>query len=118
MPKFIRYRLLLDENLPPRIRFSRLNERHNVKHLVHDYKSQNAGTTDEDVYQLACKEKRIIITFNGDDFLDLYIKSKKSGIIALKPNVTYDDIDKKVLALLSRYKPSVFYGKFRILKKQ
>jgi Domain of unknown function (DUF5615) len=67
MPKrFHKHKLLLDENMPPRAGFPRLNQHFDVKHVRDDL---NHGALDDpEVYQLAVIQGRIVVTFNGDDF--------------------------------------------------
>src|SRR5262245_47226897 len=64
--KFYKFRLLLDENMPPRQRFPRLNSRYDVKHVRDDL--HKTGIKDPLVYDLARELNRLLITFNGDDF--------------------------------------------------
>lgn len=109
MKKPPRYKLLLDENISPRERFPILNSRHNTKHLVHDFKK--SGITDQEVYNLAVKENCFIVTFNKKDFEDFAGKSENTGIIAVSTNLSDEQIDKKIVSLLSRKKKSELYGK-------
>lgn len=111
--KFHKFKLLLDENLPPRTYFKRLNHLFNVKHISIDLKQ--AGLSDEKVYKEAVKLNRLIITFNGDDFKNFAQKSKKTGIIYVSNNLTPDQIDRKLTALLLRSTPNSLYGKFTTL---
>jgi hypothetical protein len=60
--KYHRYKLLFDEGLPLPQYFPQLNNLFDIKHVSRDFKS--AGADDSQVYQLAVKEKRLIITFN------------------------------------------------------
>ncbi len=113
MQKPRRYKLLLDENISPRTRFPILNSRHDVKHLVLDMKK--SGITDLEVYILAKKTKRLIVTFNKKHFEKLSRKSKNTGIIAVSTNVSDEHIDKKITSLLSRKKKNELYGKFYFL---
>ena len=106
-PKF---KLLLDENLPPRQSFRRLNSRFLIKHIVHDY--QIPGALDLDVYKLAVKEHRLIITFNDKDFRNLAGKSKFAGIIGVSNNLSYEQIDVKLTSLLTRSTHGQLFGKF------
>lgn len=76
-----KYNILLDENFPPRASLKRLNNRFNLKHLAHDL--NKGGLKDPEVYKLAEKLKRIIVTFNDKDFKDLASKSINTGIIGV-----------------------------------
>ncbi|OGG22348.1 hypothetical protein A3D03_06645 [Candidatus Gottesmanbacteria bacterium RIFCSPHIGHO2_02_FULL_40_13] len=113
MQKPRRYKLLLDENISPRSRFPILNSRHDVKHLVHDMKK--SGISDLEVYILAKKTNRLIVTFNKKHFEKLAGKSKKTGIIAVSTNVSDEQIDKKITSLLSRKKKKELYVKLHYI---
>ncbi len=113
MQKLQRYKLLLDENVSPRTRFPILNSRHDVKHLVHDLKK--SGITDLEVYILAKKTKRLIITFNKKHYEEIADKNKDTGIIAVSTNVSDEQIDKKITSLLSRNKKNRLYKKFNYI---
>ena len=114
--KWHKYKLLLDENLPPRTLFPPLNSRHTLKHVVHDF--HKSGLKDPDVYAFAVKYDLIIVTFNERDFFPLTNKSNKTGIISVSPNLSTDQIDKKLTSLLSRCLPSKLYGKFNKLSQE
>jgi Domain of unknown function (DUF5615) len=60
MPKrFYKFKLLYDENMPPRQRFPRLNSRYDVKHIRDDF--HYTGLKDPPVYELAKSLNRLII---------------------------------------------------------
>src|SRR5688500_11237765 len=82
MPKkSYKFKLLLDENMPPRQRFPRLNSRFDVKHIRDDF--SQLGLKDPAVYELAAKRNRLIITFNGTDFKNLVGKSTQTCVALL-----------------------------------
>jgi hypothetical protein len=108
-PKFHKFKLLLDENMPGRRAFATLNHLFDVKHIALDLKKD--GIPDESVYQEAVKTKRLIVTFNGGDFRPFVIKSKETGIIAVSDNLPTSRIDSKLVALLVRSSPKSLYGK-------
>lgn len=105
-----RYKLLLDENVETRKYFPILNSRHNVKHIAEDLKQ--SSITDTAVYALAKKEKRLIITYNDKDFYALSEQSKDTGVIGVSKNLTPEQNDKKVHALLARKSKGELYGHF------
>lgn len=110
MPKrFFKFRLLLDENLPPRSRFPKLNGRYTILHIAHDLKK--SGLSDKEVYKLAVKQKLVIVTFNYRDFPTKDI-NRNSGIIGISPNTSIEQIDTKLTALLTKSKKGQLYGKF------
>jgi predicted nuclease of predicted toxin-antitoxin system len=83
MPKaFYKRKLLFDENMPPRTQYPRLNEHFDVKHVSHDY--NKGGVADEEVYKMACKQRRITITINRDDFAKLVGTNDDCGVIAVR----------------------------------
>ncbi|MBI5614522.1 DUF5615 family PIN-like protein [Candidatus Gottesmanbacteria bacterium] len=108
-----RFKLLLDENMAPRERFPILNSRHDVRHLVHDLNL--SGITDDQVYAIARKTRRIIVTFNRKHFAPMSGKSKETGIFAVSPTISNGQIDTKVVALLSHHPPLFFYGKIQMI---
>jgi len=72
-------KLLLDEGLPPRSRFTTLNQYCNVRHIKHDYRL--SGAIDSDVYKLARLEGRVLVTFNIRDFKPLLSEVGMSVIL-------------------------------------
>lgn len=113
MPQFRKYKLLLDEGLPPRVKLPRVNSRHNLRHIKNDF--DLGGISDPKVYQKAATEKRLLITFNVKDFKDMAGKNKSSGVIGVSQKLPTDQIDKKLNALLVRKKSSELYSKFNYI---
>jgi predicted nuclease of predicted toxin-antitoxin system len=109
MPKFYKHKLLFDENMPPRTRYPRLNSHFDVKHVSHDYHKD--GIPDEDVYQLACEQERIVITINRDDFEKLAGSKDDCGIIAIADGPAAARTDTKLTALLMRHGPKYFQSR-------
>lgn len=108
-----KFKLLFDENMPLPKKMPRLNSRFLVKHTVEDY--NKAGAKDIEVYELAKRENRIIVTFNVKHFRELATLSKNSGVIGLSPNLSTEQIDKKLAALLLRSAASQIFGKFNYI---
>jgi len=96
-----KHKLLLDEALPPKQRYLKLNNFHDIKHIEHDLKK--GGSSDLDVYKLAIKENRILITFNIKDFKPM-LNNKTPSIIALSPNLSNNEADLKICKLLKNIK--------------
>lgn len=113
--KFYKFRILLDENFPIKKFFPRTRSRFDIKHLIEDYSIRVRGISDEEVYELAKKEKRLIVTMNVDDFKGLAGKSGVTGIIGVSPHTTYDQRDKKLSALLSKSSRKELYGKYTLI---
>lgn len=61
-------KVLLDENIMPKSKMVLEKYGHDVIHVLdRDY----AGKSDEDVFQLSIREKRVLLTLNGRDFIVL-----------------------------------------------
>lgn len=110
-----RHKLLLDEGLYPRKTLSRTNSHHDIKHIKQDL--HKGGIKDEDVYDTAVKNRRIVVTYNINDFKKLARKSLNSGVIGISQGILPDQLDKKLNALLSRNAPKSLYGKYTPLNK-
>jgi hypothetical protein len=108
MPKgFHKHKLLFDENMPQRLSFPRQNALFDVKHIsfprqnaLLDVKHvrddlNNAGIVDPQVYTLAVKLKRLLVTCNIKDFRNMAQNSKETGIIGVSPNLSLQQIDSK-----------------------
>jgi predicted nuclease of predicted toxin-antitoxin system len=117
MPKsFYKHKLLFDENMPPRQQFPRLNEHFDVKHISHDYHKD--GAVDEEVYQLACQERRIIVTINRDDFIKQVGNRNDCGVIAVPDGPAAPRTDTKLTSLLWKHGPKYFQGRVVALGRQ
>ncbi|MFJ6384961.1 DUF5615 family PIN-like protein [Kitasatospora sp. NPDC092039] len=109
MPKtFHKHKILLDENMPPRGAFPKLNERFDVKHVSVDL--HQGGIADSSVYQLALKHHRIIVSQNWRDFLKLVGSSLDEGVIAVTGN-NWVRMDAQLTSMLTRHGASFFRGK-------
>jgi hypothetical protein len=108
--RFYRHKLLLDEGFLLRQRLPILNSRFDVKHINADLGYE--GLRDDQVYKLGAELKRLIVTFNDKDFRSLAEKSKDTGIVGVSTNLTPDNIDKKLTALLLRATKKKLLGKF------
>jgi predicted nuclease of predicted toxin-antitoxin system len=110
MPKpFYKHKVLFDENMPPRTQYPRLNEHFDVKHVSHDYKK--GGISDAQVYQIACRQRRLIITINRDDFEKLAGTKDDLGVIAIADGPAAARTDTKLTALLMQHGPNYFRGR-------
>lgn len=113
MPKsFYKHKLLLDEHLPPRQIFHRLNEHFDVKHIKHDL--HHDGMDDPLIYDLALKQGRIILTINVKDFRPL-LREDSPGVISIPETWSTALLDTKLTALLMREGPGYFRGHLRPL---
>lgn len=111
MPRrFYKHKLLLDEGFLLRKRLPILNSRFDIKHINADLGFE--GLKDRKVYQLGVELKRLIVTFNDKDFRGFAKKSNDIGIIGVSANLTADQIDKKLTALLTKAGERDLLGKF------
>lgn len=106
--RFYKHKLLLDENMPPRLEFPRVNGLFDVKHIRDDFKQE--GLADPDVYVLAAKQQRLIVTFNAKDFKELALRSQETGIIGVSAHLSSHQIDTKLTALLVRSSAKALLG--------
>jgi predicted nuclease of predicted toxin-antitoxin system len=115
-PRFYKYKLLLDEGFYRRHRLPRLDQRYDVKHITGDLHEE--GLSDAEVYEIARKDNRIVVTYNEKDFRKLAGKSLESGVIGISDNMTAKQIDTKLIALLRKSKPKDLFGKFTPLSRE
>ncbi len=117
MPKgFYKHKVLLDENMPQRAAFPRLNELFDVKHVRDDF--HHGGLLDPNVYQLTVAEKRILITSNSKHFRSLAGSKQDAGIIGISGSLSLSQVDTKLTALLRRSTPNALQGKFTSLTSE
>lgn len=113
--RLYKHKLLLDEGFPPRSYFPMLNQRFDVKHVKDDLKQ--IGLPDTEVYTLAVKLKRLIVTYNAKDFRSMAHKSQDTGVIGIGSLVPYHQIDKKLTSLLTRSTEGSLVGKYTPLSE-
>lgn len=107
--KFYKHKLLLDEGFYYRQSLPILNSRFDVKHVVGDY--GQSALTDPQIYEFALQKGRILVTFNIKDFKPLVSINKFTGVIGVSANLTLEQIDKKLTALLVRSTRKSLLGK-------
>ncbi len=113
---FYKQKLLLDEGFPPRSYFPMLNQRFDVKHIKDDFKL--IGLPDTEVYAVAVKMNRLIITYNAKDFRHMAQNSKDTGVIGVSALMSYDHIDKKLTSLLTKSTSNALQGKYTALRDE
>ena len=113
--RFIKFKILLDEALPPRQRFLQTNKIFDVKHISHDLRL--SGLADSVLYQLAKKIERLIVTTNVKDFKKL-LKGKETGIIGISMALKTKDIDKKLCSLLKKSSKGNLFGKITKITRE
>jgi predicted nuclease of predicted toxin-antitoxin system len=111
--RFHKHKILLDENFPSRLELPRLNGFFDVKHVRDDLKQ--GGLPDPDVYQLAIKLERVLVTFNAKDFKQLIERMGGYGVIGVSTHLTKEQIDKKLTSLLMHSTPKALEGNFTSL---
>jgi predicted nuclease of predicted toxin-antitoxin system len=113
MPKpFYKHKLLLDEHLYYRRAYPLLNEHFDVKHIKDDLR--HGGMDDQAIYELARSQGRIILTKNVKDFRTL-LGNNSPGVIGIPETWSTSRIDSKLTALLIKYGPNYFRGRYRSL---
>jgi hypothetical protein len=113
MPKrFYKHKTLLDEHLYHRRVYPLLNAHFDVKHIRDDLPLD--GLPDPQVYELAVKQGRIILTTNVTDFRPL-LRDDCPGIIGIPDAWLPNRIDTKLTALLMKHGANYFRGRYRSL---
>jgi len=88
--------------------FKKIKNKTNLSHVRHTY-GLSPTTEDKDIYQLATKEKRFVITID-EDFKRL-VKPMKAGIIFIGPHLSNDQMDNAILEFITGKNPDDFWGK-------
>lgn len=108
-PRKKKFRLLLDSAFAKPGSFPRLKKKANLTHTVHDF-AMSFQAEDEEIYQKAISENRIVLTINFKDFRRL-VKKGKPGILGIESQLTNNDIDQIVSDFISDKNPEDFRGK-------
>jgi len=104
-----KFHLLLDVAFAKSEAFSRLKKKANLAHAVHDL-GLSYRAEDKDVYEIAIKSNRFVLTINFKHFKKL-VRNGKPGIIGIESQLSNDEIDRKVTRFLSGKDPDDFLGK-------
>lgn len=104
---------MLDENFVIRSALPLINRRYDAKHIAADLNA--AGLSDPEVYKLAIKENRLLITYNVKDFEVLLKSDPRSGIIGVSANLSLIQVDKKLTALLNKATKNSLFGKLTLV---
>ena len=113
--RLYKHKLLLDEGFPPRSYFPQLNQRFDVKHVKDDLRK--IGLPDTEVYEIAIKLRRLIVTYNTKDFRRMVHKSQDTGVIGVGVLVPYHHVDKKLTSLLTNSGEKALVGKYTSLSE-
>lgn len=104
-----KFRLLLDAAFAKANQFPRLSKKANLSHVVYDCKL-SPQSQDNEIYQKAVEENRLVLTINFKDFKKL-VQKEKSGILRIESQLTNEQIDKLLTAFISGKDPKDFGGK-------
>lgn len=104
-----KFRLLLDAAFAAPVTFQRLKKKANLVHVVHDFRLSRQAS-DEEIYELAVKENRFVVTINFKDFKKL-VRREKSGAIVIPPYLSNEDIDVRLSDFISGKDPEDFKGR-------
>lgn len=104
-----KFRLLFDVAFAHPSLFKRLTKKANLAHARHTY-NISPQAEDKDIYQLAVKENRFVVTINYEDFKKL-VKKDKAGIIGIPPYLSNEQIDKILTDFISEKDPEDYKGK-------
>lgn len=77
---------------------------------------RKSGISDQEVYNIAIRNKYLIVTYNSKHFRKFASMSSKAGIIGVSPNIVPEQIDKKLTSLLARSRRSDLYCKFTYIR--
>ena len=108
-PKRKKFRFLLDSAFATSSTFPKLSKKSNLAHVVFDY-HRSYQAEDKDIYELAIRENRFVITINFKDFRKL-VKKDKPGIIGIESQLTNEEIDKKITLFIHDKDPKDYTGK-------
>lgn len=101
--------MLLDSAFAKPALFVLLSKKANIAHVVHTY-NFSPQANDEEIYNLAVREERFVVTINYKDFKKL-VKENKSGIIAIPSELSNKIIDKLISEFISGKDPNDYWGK-------
>ncbi len=115
-------KILLDENITQKSVFVLEKYGHDVIHVLNRFE---AGKSDEDVFKLALREKRALITLNGKDFVVLIPPMSDLelhyGLVWLRgfqvTNKTYEDV-MDVIGIFLKNKESIKNAYYAVKKKE
>ena len=106
--KIRKFNFLLDTAFAHPSSFKKLKNKANIKHVRHDH-NLSRQTEDKDIYVIATKENRIIIT--QDDGFRKQAKKKGAGIFIIPSYLTNDEIDLMLVEYIAGKNPDDFLGK-------
>lgn len=105
-----KFRLLLDSAFAKPSQFPKLKKKANIAHCVHDC-GLSTQAEDREIYQMALKEERFVLTINFKDFKPLIQQGKSGGVIGIDSQFSNQEIDTLVSTFLSGKDPDDYKGK-------
>ena len=107
--KIRRFRLLFDSSFPRKEVLLRLSKKANISHVVQDYNYPNQSE-DRDIFDLATKVDRFVVTVNKKHFKK-FLDKIKPGIVILPSGLSNEELEKSLIKLIANKNPDDFYGK-------
>jgi predicted nuclease of predicted toxin-antitoxin system len=104
-----KFHILMDAAFADSSKFPRLSKKANLAHVVLDY-GVSPHAEDEEIYQVAVKENRFVLTINVKDFKKL-VRPGKSGVLGIESQLSNEEIDNLVTDFISTKDPDDFIGK-------
>ncbi len=81
-----------------------------MKHVREDL--HLGGLPDPEVYQLAVKQQRILLTYNIKHFRQLAGTLNDAGVIGIPSHLTSAQVDTKLTSLFTKSTPKALQGKY------
>lgn len=104
-----KFRLLLDAAFAGPSNFPLLGKKANITHIVHSHQLSYQAD-DSEIYNLAIKENRFVVTINYKHFKKL-VKLNRPGVIAIPAYLSNTDIEKLLIKFMSGKDPENYIGK-------
>lgn len=101
---------MLDSAFAKPSQFPKLKKKANIAHCVHNC-GLSTQAEDKEIYQMALKEERFVLTINFKDFKPLIQKGKPGGVIGIDSQLSNIEIDLLVSQFLSGKDPNDYKGK-------
>lgn len=107
-PIYKQFKLLLDTAFAAPRNFKKLYKAAHLEHIRFTYK-QSPTVEDKHIYELATREKCIVITID-EDFKRLH-KENMAGVFIIPAYLDTDGWDKLICKFIKGKNPDVFWGK-------
>ncbi len=94
-------------------KFVKLCKKAHLSHAVLNY-GLSRKASDEEIYQLATKEKLLVLTINFKDFKRL-VKTNSAGVFGIPGDLSNEEIDSLVCNFIRRKNPDDYQGKATLI---